>query len=168
MNFGCHLGISTAISLGIPIIAREIGVPIDQAKEIYIIPAIILGGIFSDIDTESIPSKIYAGFAFIALIILAIKNKPWHGVMLMAPYLAAKISKHRGWTHSIYTVFALLISPLIIATIAYLLPFNVQTISDIINNYYWLIVSFSFGICIHKFLDIKWFKLKRKLIRKRK
>lgn len=162
MNFKAHLGIATGIAITVPIITKSVGIEIPEYQLDYVIQAIILGGIFPDIDTHSYPSKIYAGLSIFSLLYFAAKNMIWYGVAFMIPFLLAKVSKHRGWTHSKYTVIALAISPFIIQFIAFFLPFNIKQIVKFLENYSWLVWSFCFGMIIHDVIDVASTYMKRR------
>lgn len=157
MNFKAHLSAGVIAGLTIPIIARKIGFDIPNSREFYMIPAVILGSVLPDIDTKSVPSKFYAVFSLLALIIFAIKKMPWHGVLLITPYLLAKIGKHRGFTHSNWIPILIIISPIITRAIYIFFPISAE-IKKIVFDYYWLLLSFAIGVFVHKFLDLKVFK----------
>jgi membrane-bound metal-dependent hydrolase YbcI (DUF457 family) len=157
MNYPYHLAAGAIAGLSAPIIMKEIGISIPEQQQLAIFPAILLGSIFPDIDTESIPSKIYAAFSLFCLIIFAIKNKPWHGVILMIPYLAAKISRHRGFTHSFKLVISLILIPLVVTLLAIIFP-SIDWLANLLLDYYITICCFAAGIVIHKILDMKIFK----------
>lgn len=157
MNYPYHLAAGAIVGLSAPIIMNEIGISIPEQQQLFVFPAIVLGSIFPDIDTESIPSKIYATFALVCLTVFAIKHRPWHGVILMIPYLAAKISRHRGWTHSLKFIFSLILIPLIVTLLAIAFP-SIGWLANLLLDYYITICCFAAGNVVHKILDMKLFK----------
>jgi membrane-bound metal-dependent hydrolase YbcI (DUF457 family) len=154
MNYPYHLAAGTIVGLTAPLILKEVGISVPDQQQLLIFPAILLGSIFPDIDTESIPSKIYAAFSLVCLAIFAIRHRPWHGVILMGPYLAAKISRHRGWTHSFKLVFSLILIPLVVILLAIIVP-SIGWLANLLLDYYITICCFAAGIIVHKILDMK-------------
>ena len=61
--------------------------------------ACLFGSLAPDIDVDSIPSRWFARFGFIATILLYYFNKKDLGLVLGGSFFFLKSGKHRGWTH---------------------------------------------------------------------
>jgi len=151
MNFKGHLALSSICAAGAMICAPKVGIDITFQEMDYIVPAIIMGSWFPDCDTHSTSSKIYAAILFVLLIIFSLKRQPWYGIALISPFIAAKLSKHRGWMHKYYLPTGLLVA-------AYFLPkfLTFEPISSILIDYFFLVPAFCFGIVTHYFGDQIW------------
>lgn len=158
MKYEAHLigsSLIAAAAVGISIAYN----PETEPKTLAIIAVcIILGGLFSDIDTESIPSRWYAIIMSLSLPVFWHYDMPWHWVAVLAPYLAAKIFVHRSWTHSWKLVAALVFSSGIIGLISHWIPSEWLWIKEFIEDFEFQIVFFAVGISSHILFDGRLFK----------
>ena len=115
--------------------------------------AVILGGNFSDCDTKSTPSKIYALMIALTFPILYYADMVLHWVAFIAPFIAAQIWSHRKWTHSIWLVFFLAGLSTVAELISFSLPESLEYIKNIILKFDLQIVCFSLGVLTHLALD---------------
>ena len=83
------------------------------------------------------------------------------GVVTCNPALetiAAQMSKHRGWTHDLRFVFALIGIVAAAELISFGMPDKLEWIKEIILKFDLQIVCFVAGLLTHLFLDLKIFK----------
>ena len=101
--------------------------------------AILFGSLAPDVDTGSIPSRIFAwmGIALAAFFIVADKDR-WAAIVGII-YMSFSSLKHRGLTHSM-----LLIVACVVAGMA-------ASFGKIHPNYFYL-APFGFGLFIHSFI----------------
>jgi len=106
----------------------------------------IAGALFPDVDIKSIAQKIFYSYFFIFDIFLIYNEEykiaAYFGLIIITPLLG----KHRGWTHSPFTMF--LLSGLILA-----IPIYKSGIQDFSTAMY--SISFFLGFLSHLFLDKK-------------
>ena len=114
MLYKAHLISSIAVSASFPFLAKEAGINLSFNDLVLILPAIILGGSFPDCDTESIPSRIYAGIGALLTIYWSYTGNYEFIWLIWIPYIAAKIFPHRSWTHKVWFPVAVIFLPLII------------------------------------------------------
>lgn len=153
MNFKMHLISGIVVSGGLVSagLLLDYGMTPNDIK--MIVPAVILGSLFPDLDTESYISKIYAVFLVVILVFLAYNKLLIFGLIFLAPYLAAKISKHRGWTHSYLLVVALFGLTQASAYLSGFIPGKYVWIVVMIVFYSLAMYSFAIGVMIHDFCD---------------
>jgi len=151
MNFKGHVIITSSIAVA-SIATVKYFYPNSQIDRLcYAGAAMVFGGMFPDVDTHSHPSKIYAFLSLIALIVFTVIKFPWFGVAIVAPYLLAKMSKHRGWTHS--TIF-----PILCITLSIVLT---ERSYAFIGGSQWIIWWFGVGLLIHILIDLISTRMKR-------
>lgn len=175
MNFKAHLATATVFSIGIGYATIHYNlVTISNLKTV--IPAVVLGGLWPDTDTKSIPTKLYCLFLLIASIYWYAQGTTGYTLLFLIPFLAAQIDKHRGWTHSLYLPPILFFSALIVNYLdRHFISMGygdfVETESFIIHwgetkdfllKYSLQIQSLSVGILFHDIVDIISTFLKRK------
>lgn len=172
MNFVPHLIGSIFAAASVPIIANQIGIKLTHEELNIIMPAIILGGGFPDIDTNSTASRIYIILASMASIYWWQNGTPGYIWFVAGPFIFAKLSRHRGWCHSYFLIVALLCSSWIIIIVSALMSFitsyDIRFIVDFLNGLRVEMSWFSLGIQVHLLLDKKWPWVKKNWIRKRK
>lgn len=120
--------------------------------------AVILGGNFPDVDTKSVPSKIYALMIALSFPILFYVGMFWYWFAFLVPFIAAQIWSHRSWTHSMKFIFALVGIVIAAELISFAIPDKLQYIKQIILRFDLQIVCFALGVFTHKFLDHPIFK----------
>ena len=158
MNFHGHAIVSSIIAAGVVGITTTIS-PETEPKILAIIAVcIILGGLFPDIDTASIPSRWYAIIMCLSLPVFWHYDMPWHWIAVLIPYVAAKSFKHRSWTHSVNLPFALLFLTIAGQLITIAMPDNLMTIKFYIQDFQFEIICFALGVSSHILLDHKLFK----------
>jgi len=172
MNFAGHIIGSIAMAASIPVISNQIGIKLTNEELGVIMPAIILGGIVPDTDTNSIPESIYVILAGMASIYWWQNGTPGYIWFVAIPFILAKLSKHQGFTHSWFLPLILLCSSWIIIAISFVMSFitsyDIRFIVDFLNGLRAEINWFSVGIMCHLLLDKKWPWVKKNWIRKRR
>lgn len=158
MNFKGHVIGSTIAAVGLTGVAVAVDTSLSTKDIALIVPMVILGGNFPDIDTESKPSRYYAIGMTITFAIFSFLGMYIHGLMPVIPFTAAKIFKHRGWTHSFKLVFALIFSSIIVELLSFVIPDNYSWLKEFILKFDIQIACFGIGITIHILLDHKIFK----------
>lgn len=158
MKFEAHLigsSLIAAAAVGITIAVNSETEP----KTLAIIAVcIILGGLWPDIDTASIPSRWYSVLMCLSLPVFWHYDMPWHWIAVLIPYVAAKSFKHRSWTHSKWLVASLVFSSGIVGLVSYWIPDDFLWVKEFIENFETQIIFFAFGIASHKLFDSKLFK----------
>jgi len=138
MNFKNHLIAGTATSLivggGTFYLTRNI----EQSIAFGLIA--LAGSQVSDIDTGSIPSRIFAWLGIAVSVFLLYLGYPTSSAVIGIIYMAFSSSGHRGLTHK----WILPITCFIIAAISFKFP-NMA-------RYVWL-APFGVGICVHLIID---------------
>ncbi|MCK5609264.1 metal-dependent hydrolase [Candidatus Pacearchaeota archaeon] len=158
MNFAGHAIGSSIISIGAVGITTAIS-PETEPKTLAIIAVcIILGGLFPDIDTASIPSRWYSILMCISLPIFWHYDMPWHWIAVLIPYVAAKSFRHRFWTHSINLPFVLLFLTNAGQFITIAMPDSMMTVKLYIQDFQFEIICFALGIVSHLLFDSRIFK----------
>ena len=158
MNFHGHIIGSSLVSAAAVGITTAVN-PETEPKTLAIIAVcIILGGLFPDLDTASIPSRAYAILMCLSLPVFWYYDMPWHWIAVLVPYVAAKSFKHRSWTHSIHLVGILLGLTFITRFISGLIPSEWLWIKEFIEDFEFQIVFFACGIASHILFDGRLFK----------
>lgn len=155
MKYQPHLVGSIIMSASFPFLAKEAGINLSFNDLALIMPAIVLGGNFCDIDTESIPSRIYAAIGTLLTLFWVYSNNYEFIWLIWIPFIAAKMFGHRKWAHSWKLPIVIVFLPLIIDLIMFYFNFNIRFIQDLIIKYRQSVNGFAFGICTHLFIDIK-------------
>ncbi len=157
MNYKNHLIFGISTSIATPAIMNQIGYNLNPSDIALIIPTVIAGSLFPDCDTQSIPSRIYAILGLITSVFFFIAGMNNFIIPLWLPFIFAKMSKHRGWTHSPLLPLGLILVPWLIfkTTISSL---NYQHIAELTHEYRFVFLSFSIGLICHLVLDTRWFK----------
>jgi hypothetical protein len=111
MDFKQHSRAGLIVS-GIVLIAglivfKKIEQPLLWAVLVY------LGAIFSDLDTQSIPSILVSRIGFVLSCIMLMLNKPWPPAIAGAAFFLIKSGKHRGFIHKWWLPSAFMASGLI-------------------------------------------------------
>lgn len=160
MNFKAHLSISTASAAVLTGIAYTLDTGLSEQDVALIAPMVVLGGIFPDVDTESIPSRWYAIIMSLLLPVFWYFDMPWHWIAVLVPYMAAKMFPHRNWTHSGLLVLVLIFSSAIVEAlfVTVQIPNKWDWGKDFVLNFNTHIIFFAVGIIIHILLDLKMFK----------
>jgi len=153
MKFKFHLAGSVIASAATTGILYSIDKTIETNTLVLCSIAVILGGIFSDCDTKSVPSKIYALMIALSFPLLYYADMLWHWIAFIAPFIAAQMSKHRGWCHSWGLVFSLIGIVIVSELISFAIPDELEYIKQIILEFDLQIVCFSMGITTHILLD---------------
>lgn len=153
MNFKAHLIGSAAVSTSIPIMAFILKAQVSFSDILSAMIGIILGGIFPDVDTQSKPSRYYAIGLLISSVYWWNAGTPEYIWFPLIPFLLAKISVHRGWTHSYWLAVILFFSPNIMHFLVFILPPWGIMISDFVTRNYILVQGFSIGLIVHSLLD---------------
>ncbi len=161
MNFKAHTILGTVSAAGIGYAAYHYNIVNLSALKVAI-PAIILGGLFPDVDCESKPSKIYATLLLVFSVYWFIRETPGYTLLMLIPYLLAKMDKHRGWTHSFWVPAILFFTCFVIKSITYYIPVEFKHWAETITRYRLHIVGFSCGIVAHDIIDIISTFLKKK------
>jgi len=134
MNFKGHLIGSIITGLIASSVAYyQCDVKLDDTA--IILPICILGGNFPDVDTNSIPSKFYAIFGLILAIVLIYSGLPALAGAIFVPFILAKATVHRGWTHKYY------------------LPVGMMIIANYWPEYALILIAFGVGVITHLILD---------------
>ena len=97
MNFRQHLLAGTATSLIVGGISMYMTRDIRVAGIFVIVT--IAGSLISDVDTGSIPSRIFAWIGIIASILLIQRGYPKPAAIIGIVYMAFSSDHHRGFTH---------------------------------------------------------------------
>lgn len=153
MLFKGHLIGSATISLAFPISLFLFKIQASISDIISAMIGVVLGGNFCDVDTQSKPSRYYA------IGLLAASGYWYYTGTLeyiwfpLVPFLLAKISVHRGWTHSYWLAVILFFSPNIMHFVVFMLPPWGLMISDFVTRNYILVQGFSIGLIVHSLLD---------------
>lgn len=158
MIFKYHLAGSIAVAAASTGILYAMDTDISPNTLILCAVAVIVGGGFPDSDTKSVPSKIYALLITLSFPLLFYAGMIWYWVAFLAPFIAAQMSKHRGWTHSLKFVFALIGIVAAAELISFGMPDKLEWIKEIILKFDLQIVCFVAGLLTHLFLDLKIFK----------
>lgn len=153
MNFKAHALVAVSVSTTIPIMAFILKAQASFSDILSAMIGIILGGIFPDVDTQSKPSRYYAIGLLIASIYWWNSGTPEYIWFPLVPFLLAKISKHRGFTHSYWLAVILFFSPNIMHFLVFILPPWGILISDFVTRNYILVQGFSIGLIVHSLLD---------------
>lgn len=158
MIFKYHLAGSVAVAAASTGILYAMDTDISQNTLILCAVAVIVGGGFPDSDTKSVPSKIYALLITLSFPLLFYAGMIWYWVAFLAPFIAAQMSKHRGWTHSPGFVFALVFLTIGIELISFAIPKELRLVQEIILKFDLQIICFALGVLVHIVLDHKIFK----------
>lgn len=158
MKFSFHLAGSIVVSAASTGILYSMNNDISKNTLILCASAVILGGIFPDTDTKSVPSKIYALMIALTFPLLFYADMIWYWVAFLVPFIAAQISKHRGWCHSLGFVFALIGIVVVSELISFAIPKELGQIKEIILKFDLQIICFALGVMTHLVLDHKIFK----------
>lgn len=137
MNFKGHFIGSCVAGISLPLVAKALdsdGSFVDQ-DAVVVALSVVLGGNSPDVDTHSTPSRVYSLLSMLAMIYFGMTGQWILIAFIITPFLLAKASRHRGWTHS-YVFPALLLG------LAHLFP-----------SYYHMIASFAAGLVVHYVLD---------------
>lgn len=153
MLFKGHLIGAASVSVTIPIFSFILKTQLSINDILSAMIGIILGGIFPDVDTESKPSRYYAIGLLVASIYWYYAGTPEYIWFPLVPFLAAKISTHRGWTHSYLLAVILFFSPNIMHFVVFILPPGGLLISNFVTRNYILIQGLSIGLIVHSLLD---------------
>jgi len=153
MLFKGHLIGATAVSATIPILTYLLKIQASFSDILSAMIGVVLGGNFPDTDTESVPSRYYAIGLLIASGYWYYVGTPEYIWFPLVPFLAAKISTHRGWTHSYWLAVILFFLPNIMHFVVFVLPPWGLIISDFVTRNYILIQGFSLGLIVHSLLD---------------
>ena len=167
MNFRGHVltGIATAGIIGYSAVKYNLS-SLEELK--IIIPAIVLGANWPDIDCKSTPSKLYAIALLIFSIYWYITGQYLYIMLGIVPYLIAKIDKHRGITHWKSLPFVLFFTASILQYITYIMPVGLPKdfikTANLAIKYELHIEAFSVGILCHDLVDMvsTYFKRRRK------
>jgi hypothetical protein len=173
MNFGGHL---IAATIGAVVTSHTMIKYNDFTPETakIIIPAVILGANFPDTDTNSIPSKIYAALIILLSYYWFRIGTPIYIPFVVIPYILAKRSKHRGWTHSLWLPFSLFLISILFKTFNHFINIKIITgeiklqsiiLVKLFIKYQLAIESFSLGLLIHVIPDIISTYLKRRRLK---
>ncbi len=158
MNYHGHLigsSLVSAVAVGISIAVN----PEIEPKTLAIIAVcIILGGLFPDIDTASLPSRWYSILMALSLPVFFYYDMPWHWIAVLIPYVAAKSFPHRKWTHSWLLVGTLLFSTVIAQLISKYTPVDLLLVKEFIEDFEMQIIFFGIGVASHIIFDGKIFK----------
>ena len=158
MKFKYHLAGSCIVAAASAGILYAMDTDISPNTLILCSVAVILGGNFPDVDTKSTPSKIYALMIVLTFPILYYTGMIWYWIAFLAPFIAAQMSKHRGWTHSVWFVLSLVGLVIVAESISLSIPDELEWIKQIILKFDLQIVCFSIGVITHLFLDSKFLK----------
>lgn len=153
MLFKGHLIGSATISLAFPVSVFLFKIQTSLSDVLSAMIGVILGGIFPDVDTESKPSRYYAIGLLIASVYWWGVGTPEYIWFPLVPFLAAKISKHRGFTHSYWLAVILFFLPNIMHFTMFILPPWGMKASYFVTRNYILIQGFSLGLIVHSLLD---------------
>ena len=159
-----HLSISVIIGAATPVILHLSGVNISPKEAVIITFFIILGANYPDDDTDSIPSRIHAIVGSILSVYLIYIKQPEYMWLIWVPFVAAKMSKHRGWTHAISLPVSIIILPWIMEVMIFLAAYFYKPISFFNEIVYFIVkyrlesIAFSCGIFIHLIIDTKFVK----------
>jgi len=158
MNFHGHAIGSSIIAAGAVGISIAIN-PETEPKTLAIIAfCIILGGLFPDIDTASIPSRAYAIIMSLSLPVFWHYDVPWLWIFILIPYVAAKSFSHRKWTHSVNLPFILIFFTIGAQLISVAVPDDLMFIKVCITEFGLEIICFALGIGSHILFDSSLFK----------
>lgn len=157
MNYKNHLIFGTVTSIATPIIMNQIGFNLNMGEIAVIVPVVIAGSLFPDTDTASIPSRMYAILGLITSVFFYIIGMSNFIIPLWLPFIFAKMSHHRGWTHSWYLPAGLASMPYMLFVFTVDLP-RFQHIAKLMFEYRLVFMAFSVGLVCHLLLDTKWFK----------
>ncbi len=155
MKFKSHLVGSILVAASFPFFAEEAGVNLSINDLTLMLPAIVMGGNFPDIDTASKPSRYYAIIgAFLTVYWIYTGNFEYIW-LIWIPFIAAKMFKHRSFTHKLWFPLAIMFLPIIIDFAMFYFNFNIQWIQYLIIKYRQAVNAFALGICVHIFTDTR-------------
>ena len=157
MNYRNHLIFGTVTSIATPIIMNQAGFSLDMGDIAVIIPAVIAGSLFPDCDTASIPSRIYAILGVIWSVFFFIFEMNDFIIPLWLPFIFAKMSRHRSWTHARWLPVVLTAIPFFLFRLTINYP-RFHHIADLMYEYRLLFMAFSLGLITHLILDTSWFR----------
>jgi membrane-bound metal-dependent hydrolase YbcI (DUF457 family) len=116
--------------------------PLPPNSRVSVPLVFFLGGIFPDLDTQSIPSKWAARVGAIASAILVYKSQAPQAALIGIIFMLTKCGNHRGWTHS-------LALPLAISLAGWYLKLPLYAL------------TFSAGLILHVSLDWAYSSIKK-------
>lgn len=96
---------------------------------------VVAGGNFPDVDTHSTPSRLISMIALFVSLYLFFSGYYDASALIGIGFMLCKSSGHRGWTHK------------------YWLPVSLIFLSFYFDFYFFYMLSFSFGLCVHYVLD---------------
>ena len=153
MKFKNHLIGSAISAVGLIGLAYAMEAELSTKEMVLTASAVIVGGNFPDFDLASIPSRMYAIVLALTLPVFYYLDMPWHWVVMVIPFVAAKTSKHRGISHSYLLVLILLSSSQTISFASPFLPNSWLWVKDFIVKFSLQIDALAVGLVTHYVLD---------------
>lgn len=157
MNYKNHLIFGTASSVATPVIMNIIGFGLNTKETVIIMASCLAGSLFPDCDTQSIPSRIYATLGAVLSVLCYFAGMSGFVWLIWIPFILAKMSKHRGWTHSKWLPIGLTLAPYLLSALSIIFELF-QYYGSLAFNYRYIFIAFSIGLITHILLDTRWFK----------